>query len=136
MLNREKFIAEMPLREGANAIYIERPLIVYVRVSEIRCLEDRMEAQITVVHTPGMNEDCKPSFKISAVRDWFSNSYSQWHARHVSWTVYFGNEDLRIGLALAARAAEQGSVVILPEMRYALENSPNRRPNSSAPLKP
>ena len=119
----ETFLAEMPLREGANAIYIERPMIAYVRVSEIRGFDDHMEALVTVVPTPGMNDDCSSPFKIRAAWDSFSNTYSMWHVHYVAFSVYFGQEEVRIGLELAARAAERGSLVTLREMRTALEES-------------
>jgi predicted transcriptional regulator len=117
------FLAEMPLREGAPAIYIERPLIAYVRVSEIRGFEDHMEALVTVVPTPGMNEDCSSQFKIRAAWDWLSNTHDMWHVHYVAFSVYFGEEAVRIGLELAARAAERGFPVTLSEMRTALEES-------------
>ena len=69
MTGRKNFIAEIPLREGAAAIYIEWPTIAYVRVTEIRAFEDRMEAQVTVIPTPGMIEGDVSSFKISAIWD-------------------------------------------------------------------
>ena len=136
VLNREKFIAEMPLREGANAIYIERPLIVYVRVSEIRCFDDHMEARITIVPTSGMNQVGRPSFKVGGAWQGFSNIHDKWHVQYVAWSLYFGKEEVRIGLELAARAAERGSVVTLREMRTPLEDCHSRRPDSSVPPKP
>ena len=119
----ETFLAEMPLREGANAIYIERPMIAYVRVSEIRGFDEHMEALVTVVPTPAMNEDCSSQFKIRAAWDWLSNTHDMWHVHYVAFSVYFGQEEVRIGLELAARAAERGSPVTLQAMRAALEES-------------
>ena len=127
MTGREKFIAEIPLREGAHAIYIERPTIAYVRVSEIRAFEDHMEAHVAVVPTPGMNECDLTQWKVGAAWEGLSNIDGLWHVRYVAFTVYFGQAEVQIGLDLAARAASEGRQVTLSEMRQPLERSFNKR---------
>jgi len=127
MTGRENSIAEIPLREGAAAIYIERPTIVYVRVTGICAFGDSMEAQVTVIPSPGMIEGDVSSFKISAIWDVLSNVRGQWHAPSVARSAYFDQEDVRTGLEIAARAAEQGRPVTLQEMRRALEDNIYKR---------
>ena len=112
---------EVPLREGANAIYVEPRFIAYVRVSDIQVDDWGVKALITVVPTRGMQDEGKPSYNISAAWTVFSNSYDHWHAIYVNWSVYFGVEEVKAGLELAARAAALGSRVELREMRSALE---------------
>lgn len=132
MKDLQKFHQELPLREGANAIYIERPRIAYVRVSDVRGDDEGIEAFIAVLPTPGMSDEGEPSFKISAAWEIFSNFYDHWHAIFVSWSVYFGAEEVKVGLELAARAAARGSRVELPEMRSALEKVRTARRKAGA----
>ena len=127
MRYRDRFIAEMFLREGATAIYIEKPIIAYVRVSEVCCFDDHMQARITAIPTPGMIQGSLSSCTISAAWDNLSHIDGTWHVPFVSWTAYFGAEEIQIGLQLAAQAAERGTVVTLREMRTALEKCQSDR---------
>ena len=119
--NVERFLDELPQREGAQAIYIERPVIALVRVTEVSCNDDEIRAHMEVVPTPGMNECDAKSSEISARWDIFSNFDDQWHASYVSWTVYFGADRLQAGRALAAQAAAGGTTVTLRDMRQTLD---------------
>lgn len=122
MKDLDQFLEEMPRREGANAIYIERPLIAYVRVSDVRGDDEKMSAVITVIPTAGMCDDGTQCFKIGAVWNGFSNFFELWRASYVNWSVYFGTEEIEAGLQLAATAAASGTKVELRSMRTALEN--------------
>ena len=52
MKDPQKFQKELPLREGANAIYMEPDFIAYVRVSNVRADDWGINA-LTVLPTPG-----------------------------------------------------------------------------------
>lgn len=52
----------MPLREGAHAIYVARPLWLTL-VSALHAEDEGIDALITLVPTPGMLDDGKPSYK-------------------------------------------------------------------------
>jgi hypothetical protein len=127
MKDLKKFRDELPLREGAHAIYIEPPGIAYVRVSDVQADENYVSAVITIVPTPGMQADGENSYEIGAAWDIFSNWYDHWHASYVNWSVYFGADEIKAGLELAARAAEKDSCVKLREMRSALEKIQSAR---------
>jgi hypothetical protein len=132
MKDIQRFNKELPLRQGANGIYIEPPTIAYVRVSNVRMRNEGIEAFMTVVPTQGMRDEGEPSFKIVAAWDIFSNSYDHWHAIYVNWSVYFGAEEVKEGLDVAARAAAKGSRVELREMRSTLEKIQWRRQKAMA----
>lgn len=121
MKDLSKFLDELPSREGAHAIYIERPMVALVRVTEVHGDDFGVGAHIDLVHTPGMREGDSASWKISACWDFFSNSHDHWHAHYVSWTLYFGADHLQTGLELAAQAAAKGLTVELRDMRQALD---------------
>ncbi len=121
MKNLKLFLEEMPLREGANAIYFEPPFIAYVRVSDVHADDEGIRASVNLIPTPGMPDEGDPTFKIGAAWDVFSNSFGMWHAIYVNWSVYFGAEEVQAGLELAASAAAAGSKVELRPMRTALE---------------
>jgi hypothetical protein len=127
MKHLQKFLEEIPLRSGARAIYVEPRTIEYVRVSDVQADDWGVQAFITVLPTPGMSDQGVSSFKICAAWDVFSNAYDHWHAIYVNWSVYFGAEEVKVGLELAARAAAQGSRVNLREMRSALEQVQSER---------
>ena len=117
----QRFNKELPLREAANAIYVEPDFIAYVHVSDVRADDWGINALITVLPTPGMRDEGEPSYEIGAAWDTFSNYYDHWHARYVNWSVYFGAEEVKAGLDVAALAADRGLRVELREMRSALE---------------
>ena len=79
MKDPQKFQEELPLREGANTIYVEPDFIAYVRVSNVRADDWGINALITVLPTPGMRDEGEPSLKISAAWARFSNSYDHRH---------------------------------------------------------
>lgn len=68
-----------------------------------------------------LRDEGEPSYEISAAWNVFSNYNDHWHASYVNWSVYFGAEEVKAGLDVAALAADRGSRVELREMRTALE---------------
>jgi len=81
---------------------LSRPLLLTF-VSAVRADDEGIDALITVVPTPGVGDDGKPSYKfgVGSVLE----SFEMWHAIYVNWSVYFGAEEVKTGLELAARAA-------------------------------
>ena len=71
MKDPQKFQEELPLREGANAIYVEPDFIAYVRVCDVRADDWGINALITVLPTPGMRDEGEPSYEIGAARAYF-----------------------------------------------------------------
>jgi hypothetical protein len=121
MKDLSRFLDELPRREGAHAIYIERPTIAVVLVTGVHGDGHGVRAHIELVHTPGMCESRSRSWDIGASWEVFSNSRDHWHAIYVSWSLYFGADHLQTGLELAAQAATAGTTVELRDMRQALE---------------
>ena len=126
MKHLARFVSELPIREGADAIYIEPPIIAYVHVSDIHANDHGIAATINVGPTPGMNGDCVPSFRISSSWETFSSGKGHWHAIYVNWSVYFGSEQVKIGLKIGSQAAAQGFRVQLRQIRTALEEEHRR----------
>jgi hypothetical protein len=121
MKDLSRFLDELPRREGAHAIYIERPMIALVLVTGVHGDEHGVRAHIELVSTPGMCEDGSGPWQIGASWEIFSNSRDHWHAIYVSWSLYFGADHLQTGLELASQAAAKGTTVELRDMRQALE---------------
>jgi hypothetical protein len=101
MKDPQKFQQELPLREGAHAIYVERGLIAYVCVCDVRADDRGINALITVPPTSGMRYEGEPSYEIGSAWDIFSNFYDHWHASYVNWSVYFGAEEVKASLDVA-----------------------------------
>ena len=107
MKDPQKFQEELPLREGANTIYVEPDFIAYVRVSNVRADDWGINALITVLPTPGMRDEGEPSYEIGAAWNIFSNYDDRWHASFVDWSIYFGAEEVKAGLDMTALAADR-----------------------------
>jgi hypothetical protein len=119
--NLSKFLAELPNREGAYAIFIEPPIIAYIRVSNVHGDDWGARARIDVVPAPGMKDPESLTYEIGSGWDIFSNGNDHWHAIYVNWSLYFKPSQVKAGLELAAQAAAQGRQVELREMRTAME---------------
>ena len=109
MKDPQKLQEELRLRKGANAIYMEPDFIAYFRVCNVRADDWGINALITVLPTPRMRDEGEPSYEISAAWNIFSNYNDHWHASYVNWSVYFGAEEVKAGLDVAALAADRGS---------------------------
>ena len=107
MKDPQKFQEELPLREGANTIYVEPDFIAYVRVSNVRADDWGINALITVLPTPGMRDEGEPSYEIGAAWNIFSNYDDRWHASFADWSIYFGAEEVKAGLDMTALAADR-----------------------------
>ena len=75
MNNTQKLPEQLAPRERANGIYIEPPIIAYVRVSDVRANDWGVKALITVLPTPGMSDGNERLSEIRACWQTFSHSY-------------------------------------------------------------
>ena len=63
MKDPQKFQKELPLRERANAIYMEPDFIACVRASNVRAEDWGINALIIILPTPRMRDEGEPSYR-------------------------------------------------------------------------
>ena len=100
---RSGFVEMIPRCEGAEAIYVERPEIMHVRVSNIRQDDSGMSAadQIAVVLTTNPTHAAPSSWEIFASWEVFSLGAEHWSARYVPWSLCFDQEKIKAVLEAA-----------------------------------
>jgi hypothetical protein len=101
---RSRFVETIPRREGAHAIYMERPEIMHVRVSNIRHDDSGMSAaidQIAVVLTTDPKHAAPSSWEVSAAWEVLSLGPEHWKAHYVSWSLCFDQEKIKAVLETA-----------------------------------
>jgi hypothetical protein len=97
--------------EGVHAIFVERPAIVYVQVSDV--LSDDWGVKFTITDScrPGMHRLSKSACPISAAWQIFSFDDGGWQAHYVPWRVFFDLEVIRNCVARANEKAKAGEVL-------------------------
>jgi hypothetical protein len=93
------------------AIFAERPVIVYVTVTDVISDDWGVKATITDSCFPGMHRLRKSSCPIAAAWQIFSYSVGDWHAQYVPWRVFFDDEVIKECLALANEKAKADKAV-------------------------
>jgi hypothetical protein len=86
---------ELRAFEGAEAIYLEMPDVIRVRLVGVCCTPEMMSATVVPLHTPGLSEVNRESLDFSASWSELQTTRWSWHAPNVSWHLYFGWEVVR-----------------------------------------
>jgi hypothetical protein len=97
--------------EGARAIFVERPVLVYVNVAEVIADDWGVKCTITDLSLPGMHKLQRSPCPISAAWVVLDSSDGVWHARYIPWRVFFDPQVIKECLARAEEQAEAGEVI-------------------------
>lgn len=93
------------------AIFVERPGIFYVNVSDVTHDDWGMKAIITDFRMPGMARLQRSPCPIAAAWNVFGFDDGDWHALHIPWRSFFDFEVIRSCVAKARENAKTGSTV-------------------------
>jgi hypothetical protein len=110
-LQRARFSNQLSSFEKAEAIYVERPSLLHVRVSEISYDEWGVKATIVDSLLPGMRGISQSQCGIAASWKIFSFSTDFWQANYVPWRLFFDPKVIRGCVELAAQANQKGSMI-------------------------
>ena len=96
--------------EGVPAIFVERPVIVYVNVSNVISDDWGVKCTITDSCLPGMPRLQRSSCQIAAAWEVLDCSDGDWRARYVPWQMFFDPQVIKECLARADERAKAGKV--------------------------
>ena len=111
---QKEFAALAGSFEGAEAIYVERPLILHVRVTNISFDNFGVKAKATDLLQPGMHRVSQSSFDIFFAWETFAFSKGEWDTPNIPqcrFHLFFGASVVRPAIQLAAEANRTGSII-------------------------
>ncbi len=112
-----RFSALSSSLEGAEAIFVERPLVAHVRVTDI-CHDDwGVRLTITDLLKPGMHRLRNKVCSIAATWQIFSFSAGDWQAHYIPWKLFFDPTVIRGCGELGDAASQSQSMVALDDAR-------------------
>jgi hypothetical protein len=97
--------------EGEPAIFIERPSLVYVNVTNVIADDWGVKCTITDLSFPGMHKLLRNPCPIASAWEVLDFSGGVWHARYIPWRVFFDPQVIKDFLARAKEKAEAGEVI-------------------------
>jgi hypothetical protein len=97
--------------EGVPAIFVERPALVYVNVTDVIADDWGVKCTITDLSLPGMHKLPRSPCPIASAWEALDCSYGVWHARYIPWRVFFDPQVIQEYLACAKEKAEAGEVI-------------------------
>lgn len=107
-----RFKSQIPLFEGAEAVFIESPTVAHVRVSQVKAREHVVEALVTDLHGLGMGRLKNNPCAIGNIWTGFAFSKDHWCAGpYVSWYLSFDVEMIEL-LKEVATACERHSLTM------------------------
>src|SRR5215469_12512550 len=107
----ERFSSIYQSFEGAEAIYVERPLILHVRVTQVSFDGWGAKASITDLLSPGMHHVSRNPFEMSSAWEVFSCSDKYWDTPNIPEfrrQLFFHPIVIGRALELAAEANRNG----------------------------
>jgi hypothetical protein len=131
-----RFAELCPTFAGLEAIHVERPGVLHVRVSEVSCDDWGMKAKLTFLHTPGMYGAPGSSFTLAASWDTLSSNALEWDTPNIPacrWTTYFDPAIVQAIVGIAAEAHRKGSVIGFSEAKDWLSAYRRRKDRLSSP---
>jgi hypothetical protein len=97
--------------EGMPAIFVERPVIVHVKVSDVISEDWGVKCAITDLGSPGMHMLQRSPCPIAASWQVFSYSAGNWQAQYVPWSVFFDPQVIGECLACANEKRQAGGII-------------------------
>jgi hypothetical protein len=97
--------------EGVRAIFVERPDLVYVNVTDVIADDWGVKCTITDLSAPGMHKLRRSPCPIASSWEVLDFSDGVWHARYIPWRVFFDPHVINQFLAQAKEKAEAGEVI-------------------------
>ena len=100
--------------EGASAIFMERPTVAQVRVSDITADDWGVRLRITCLPKPGfgrLGRKAVESTVLAAAWEVFSPEPDAWYAHYISWRLLFDPKLIARISAFAERLASAGQQI-------------------------
>ena len=133
-----RFAEQCPTFEGLEAIHVERPGVLHVRVTEVSYDDWGMKAKLTLLQTPGMYGALGSSFILAASWDIFSSGALEWDTPNIPacrWRTYFDPAVVQAIVGIAAEAHKEGTVISYSEAKDWLSAYHRRRDQLSGELR-
>jgi len=111
---RKEFAALAESFEGAEAIYVERPLVLHVRVTDISFDDWGVKAKATDLLQPGMQKIPQSPFDIFFAWEVFAFNKGEWDTPNIPqcrFRLFFDASVVRPAVKLVAEANRRGSII-------------------------